>query len=186
MRTAGTPAVSSRGTVKFVLLFVEGIGMRLTPADLAAALPDLTSTVHAPGLQQPVEIARDRWGIPHIRAATEHDAFFAQGFVNGPGSDSGTWTTTATGHSDARRNSWAARASAKTRSCARSASNVRQRRTSKCPATALGRCSVPMLPASTPSSRPARRCPLNTTSSASAQSLGRLGTASPSTRCATC
>ena len=55
--------------------------MRLTPADLAAALPDLTSTVHAPGLQQPVEIARDRWGIPHIRAATEHDAFFAQGFV---------------------------------------------------------------------------------------------------------
>lgn len=53
----------------------------ITPADLHAALPDVTSTLHLPGVQQPVDIYRDRWGIPHIRAASEHDAFFAQGFV---------------------------------------------------------------------------------------------------------
>ena len=31
-------------------------------------------------LEQPVEILRDRWGIAHIYARTEHDLFFAQGF----------------------------------------------------------------------------------------------------------
>jgi penicillin G amidase len=54
---------------------------RITHADLQAALPDVTSTLHMPGLQQPVDICRDSWGIPHIRADHEHDAFFAQGFV---------------------------------------------------------------------------------------------------------
>jgi len=33
-----------------------------------------------PGLVQPVEILRDRWGISHIYARNEHDLFFAQGF----------------------------------------------------------------------------------------------------------
>lgn len=33
-----------------------------------------------PGLQQPVEIIRDRWGVNHIYAKTEHDLFFAQGY----------------------------------------------------------------------------------------------------------
>lgn len=32
------------------------------------------------GLQQPVEILRDRWGISHIYAGNEHDLFFAQGY----------------------------------------------------------------------------------------------------------
>jgi penicillin amidase len=34
----------------------------------------------APGLRQPVEVVRDRWGIAHIYAKGEHDLFFAQGF----------------------------------------------------------------------------------------------------------
>ena len=54
---------------------------RITRADLQAALPDVTSTLHLPGLHRPVDICRDRWGIPHIRATSEHDAFFTQGFV---------------------------------------------------------------------------------------------------------
>ncbi|MBL8293311.1 MAG: penicillin acylase family protein, partial [Bryobacterales bacterium] len=32
------------------------------------------------GLQAPVEILIDRWGIPHIYARNEHDMYFAQGF----------------------------------------------------------------------------------------------------------
>jgi penicillin amidase len=32
------------------------------------------------GLNQPVEILRDRWGICHIDARNEHDLFFAQEF----------------------------------------------------------------------------------------------------------
>jgi len=32
------------------------------------------------GLQEPVEIIKDRWGISHIYAETEYDLFFAQGY----------------------------------------------------------------------------------------------------------
>ena len=54
---------------------------RITRADLQAALPDVTSSLQLPGLHRPVAICRDHWGIPHIRAENEPDAFFAQGFV---------------------------------------------------------------------------------------------------------
>jgi penicillin amidase len=54
----------------------------LTTDDLRAAVPDLTGTVQLPGLEGRVEIYRDMLGIPHIRAHSLHDAFFAQGFVH--------------------------------------------------------------------------------------------------------
>ncbi|MBD2757818.1 penicillin acylase family protein [Spirosoma validum] len=38
------------------------------------------NTITATGLQQPVEIIRDRWGVNHIYAKNEHDLFFAQGY----------------------------------------------------------------------------------------------------------
>ncbi len=34
------------------------------------------------GLDGPVEVIRDGLGVPHCRAVSEHDAFFAQGFVH--------------------------------------------------------------------------------------------------------
>src|ERR1700730_3850373 len=37
-------------------------------------------TLSVAGLAQPVEILRDRWGINHIYAKSEHDLFFAQGY----------------------------------------------------------------------------------------------------------
>src|SRR5882672_1763159 len=33
------------------------------------------------GLHKPVEILRDRWGVPHIYAQTVDDLFFAQGYM---------------------------------------------------------------------------------------------------------
>src|SRR5215831_9977158 len=38
-------------------------------------------TVKTTGLEKPVEILRDRWGVPHIYASTVHDLFFAQGYI---------------------------------------------------------------------------------------------------------
>jgi len=35
----------------------------------------------APGLSEPVEVLRDRWGIPYITASSLQDLWFAQGFV---------------------------------------------------------------------------------------------------------
>ncbi len=55
--------------------------MTITDADFRAALPDVTSTITGPGLSAPVDIVRDGHGVPHIRAASSADAFYAQGFV---------------------------------------------------------------------------------------------------------
>ncbi len=33
------------------------------------------------GLEKPVEVLRDKWGVPHIYAQTANDLFFAQGFI---------------------------------------------------------------------------------------------------------
>lgn len=37
--------------------------------------------VKLPGLQQPVEVLRDKWGVPHIYAQSRDDLFFAQGYM---------------------------------------------------------------------------------------------------------
>ncbi|MEZ4904647.1 MAG: penicillin acylase family protein [Spirosomataceae bacterium] len=41
----------------------------------------LAQTLTIKGLQQPVEIIRDQWGVSHIYAQNEHDLFMAQGYV---------------------------------------------------------------------------------------------------------
>src|SRR5213594_2268023 len=46
-----------------------------------AVLPQLQGELSVPGLREPVEVLRDRWGVPHIYAKNQDDLFFAQGFV---------------------------------------------------------------------------------------------------------
>ena len=53
----------------------------LTNDDLRRACPDLTGDLALTGLKAQVIIHRDSWGIPHVRAENESDAFFAQGFA---------------------------------------------------------------------------------------------------------
>ena len=50
----------------------------LTICSLASA--QSTEQINVAGLEKPVEILKDRWGISHIYAETEHDLFFAQGY----------------------------------------------------------------------------------------------------------
>jgi penicillin amidase len=40
----------------------------------------LPGAMHVAGLRERAEILVDRWGVPHIYAANNHDAFFLQGF----------------------------------------------------------------------------------------------------------
>ncbi len=49
---------------------------------LRRPLPRTRGTVHVPGLQGPVEVIRDRWGVPHIYADSAEDLFFGQGYVH--------------------------------------------------------------------------------------------------------
>ncbi|MFN4257902.1 MAG: penicillin acylase family protein [Gemmataceae bacterium] len=44
-------------------------------------LAQVDGTLAIPGLKEPVEVLRDRWGVPHIYAKNQDDLFFAQGFV---------------------------------------------------------------------------------------------------------
>jgi penicillin amidase len=44
--------------------------------------PQYKGEVRDLGVQKPVQIIRDEWGIPHIRAETEEDLMFAQGYIH--------------------------------------------------------------------------------------------------------
>jgi len=50
-------------------------------AQAAGRLARIDGTIAVPGLDSAVEVRRDRWGVPHIYARTQHDLFLAQGFV---------------------------------------------------------------------------------------------------------
>ncbi|MCH8297087.1 MAG: penicillin acylase family protein, partial [Chloroflexi bacterium] len=53
----------------------------ITRQDLKSAIPDLTGNLRLKGLEGTVKVYRDDYGIPRIKAGSEIDAFFAQGFV---------------------------------------------------------------------------------------------------------
>ncbi len=53
-------------------------GLCMLMCSAGAALP--TRTVHVAGLQQPAQILIDRWGVPHLYAASPQDVFFVQGY----------------------------------------------------------------------------------------------------------
>lgn len=53
------------------------------PGNIASeSFPQLDGEIHLQGLDGPVDIYRDKMGIPHVYATTLHDLFFAQGFVH--------------------------------------------------------------------------------------------------------
>jgi len=74
------PIFFAIGAVVAILLFI----VVLYAANVAAgmhAVATVDGTIAGTGVQAPVQILRDARGIPHLRAANEHDLFFAQGFV---------------------------------------------------------------------------------------------------------
>ena len=71
-----------RGTDKMIRQLLAGLifalSTTLAQAEVSSAVRQETRTVQ--GLAQPAEIILDRWGIPHIYAASARDAFFLQGY----------------------------------------------------------------------------------------------------------
>jgi penicillin amidase len=51
------------------------------PDDAHKALAVENGRLTVPGLEHAVHVLRDRWGVAHIRADSQHDLFFAQGFI---------------------------------------------------------------------------------------------------------
>jgi penicillin amidase len=68
---------------KVKTLALVGLVALAAPAlsgDRAVPTAPARETIGIAGLARPVEIVVDRWGIPHVYAATEPDLFFAQGW----------------------------------------------------------------------------------------------------------
>ena len=57
------------------------ISAMITDQDLKSAIPNLSGDVSLKGLDGQVKIYRDEYGIPRIKAGSEMDAYFAQGFA---------------------------------------------------------------------------------------------------------
>lgn len=60
-----------------VILVVPATGYLL----LRRSFPTINGTIKVDGLKAPVEVYRDRWGVPHIYAQNIEDLFFAQGYA---------------------------------------------------------------------------------------------------------
>jgi penicillin amidase len=60
----------------FALVFVAYVAH-----GVSAGVAHASGTVHGLAVRAPVRIVRDDRGVPHIRAASLHDAFFAQGYA---------------------------------------------------------------------------------------------------------
>ena len=69
---------------RFGLIFGAACCAGITGADAqphaAPGTAAATATITVPGLRQSAQILVDRWGVPHIFAANQDDAFFVQGY----------------------------------------------------------------------------------------------------------
>src|SRR5688572_29566811 len=85
-----TSFVVTAGRLCTLLSFVactvlSGVSYAQTPGDLETlarqSLAKIDGQLTVAGLQKPVAVIRDKWGIPHIYAQNVDDLFFAQGYV---------------------------------------------------------------------------------------------------------
>jgi penicillin amidase len=65
-----------------LLLFAAAVLLSSCSSFFQGSVPQRDDAIAVPGIAAPAEIVRDRYGIPHITAANEHDLYFAQGFAH--------------------------------------------------------------------------------------------------------
>lgn len=77
------------GTIGRILLGLVGIFVVILVLfalfgffTMRRSFPKISGEIQLNGLDGPVDIFRDDYGIPHIYASTSHDLFFAQGYVH--------------------------------------------------------------------------------------------------------
>ncbi len=63
------------------LLVLALVGAGLGATVVRGPLPETDGSLAVTGLEAPVTVYRDEWGVPHIFAASQEDLFFAQGYV---------------------------------------------------------------------------------------------------------
>ena len=74
-----------RNIVIGVLIFILAVSVLLLiliPYNITRSYPQTNGEIQISGLDAPVEVYRDSYGVPHIYANTSHDLFFTQGYVH--------------------------------------------------------------------------------------------------------
>jgi penicillin amidase len=69
-------------TVVSIVLVIAILAAIFIPVTVRRSFPQVSGAIHLAGLDGSVDIFRDSYGIPHIYAASQHDLFFAQGYVH--------------------------------------------------------------------------------------------------------
>ena len=87
MRKASSFFIRGLGVIVVLLIIAGAAGAyyfkRYLPNTVAPkSFPQTEGEIQIDGLQGPVEIYRDEMGIPNIFAGSQHDLFFAQGYVH--------------------------------------------------------------------------------------------------------
>lgn len=65
-----------------VLLVLGFLLVGFATYTIRQSFPQESGTIQLAGLKAEVQIQRDQWGIPHIRADNSHDLFMAQGYIH--------------------------------------------------------------------------------------------------------
>jgi penicillin amidase len=68
--------------VLIFLLVLSILLVVLIPYNITRSFPQTNGELQVPGLQAPVDVYRDAYGVPHIYASNSHDLFFTQGYVH--------------------------------------------------------------------------------------------------------
>jgi penicillin amidase len=69
-------------TLLVVVLLLAAVAFGMGRWWVGRAFPQTSGTLQLAGLDGPVEVRRDEWGVPHLYATTLHDLYFAQGVVH--------------------------------------------------------------------------------------------------------
>ncbi len=65
-----------------IVALVAIFGPPWTRRTAAESFPQIDGEIQLDGLDGPVDVYRDDFGVPHIYATSQHDLFFAQGYVH--------------------------------------------------------------------------------------------------------
>ncbi|MFL7890773.1 MAG: penicillin acylase family protein [Anaerolineales bacterium] len=65
-----------------LILAVSVLLLILVPYNIIRSFPQTEGQIQVPGLEAPVDVYRDSYGVPQIYASSPHDLFFTQGYVH--------------------------------------------------------------------------------------------------------
>ena len=75
-------AVSTRfAQLRAMVGLASGVVQAIAIAKTGRSHPRVNGRLEVDGVEAPVSIVRDRFGVPHVKAGSEADAIFGQGFV---------------------------------------------------------------------------------------------------------